>query len=120
MRIDRAGRIHDEHGHFSRVLWAARDGAGRRITLTEVALRHARGEDQPGHEQRRYLTSELIREAVTIGVRYRDEMPARERLVASEAGPSRHLVVVVEIDAGAGTVITAHAMRRVPPVWTKL
>ncbi len=120
VRIDREGRVHDEHGRFSPVLWEAQDRAGRRITLTEVALRHARGEEEPGREPRHYLTSDLVREAVATGDRYRDEMPARERLVATGIGPSRRLVVVVEIDAGAGTVVTAHAMRRVPSVWSKL
>ena len=44
----------------------------------------------------------------------------RERLIADDVGPSAHLVVVVEIHAQAGTVITAYAMRRVPSAWSPL
>ena len=44
----------------------------------------------------------------------------RERLIADEIGPSAHLVVVVEIHAETGTVITAYAMRRVPSAWERL
>jgi hypothetical protein len=121
MRVDRQGRVHDEHGRFSAVVWRATDRAGRRITLTRAALRHARGEDERrARERRAYLTARIIRTAVERGRRHADVAPGRERLIAHGVGPSAHLVVVVEIHAGAGTVITAYAMRRVPSAWRRI
>jgi hypothetical protein len=120
MRVDRQGRVHDEHGRFSAVVWRATDRAGRRITLTRAALRHARGEDEPGRERRTYLTAQVIKVAVEQGHRHADMLRGRERLIAEESGPSAHLVVVVEIHAEAGTVITAYAIRRVPSAWRRL
>lgn len=120
MRIDRRGRVHDDHGRFSANLWGVSDRAGRRITLTRAALRHARGEDERDREVRSYLTARIIRQAVKRGDRYDDDMRGRERLVAGGVGPSAHMVVVVEIDADAGTVITAYAMRRMPKAWRRL
>jgi hypothetical protein len=101
-------------------LWGVSDRAGRRITLTRAALRHARGEDERDREVRAYLTEGIIRLAVKKGKRYDDDMQGRERLVAGGLGPSAHLVVVVEIDADAGTVITAYAMRRTPNAWRRI
>ena len=120
MRIDRRGRVHDDHGRFSAILWGVSDRAGRRITLTRAALRHARGEDERDREVRAYLTKEIVKLAVTQGERYGDDMQGRERLVAGGLGPSAHLVVVVEINVDAGTVITAYAMRRMPGAWRRL
>ena len=93
MRIDQHGRVHDDHGRFSSILWSVSDQSGRRITLTRAALRHARGEDEQGREVRAYLTRTAIRLAVGGGQRYADEMPNRERLVAEDVGPSAYLVV---------------------------
>lgn len=120
MQIDRHGRVHDDHGRFSAILWGESDRAGRRITLTRAALRHARGEDEREREVRSYLTAGIIRQAVKRGERYCDDAESRERLIANGLGPSTHLVVVVEIDADAGTVITAYAMRRMPNTWRQL
>lgn len=120
MWIDRLGRVHDEYGRFSAVVSSTMDPTGRQITLTQAALRHARGEDEKGRETRAYLTETVIRQAVARGVRYADEMPGRERLAASGVGPSAHLIVVVEIHKDAVTVVTAHAMRRVPDTWRRL
>jgi len=120
MRVDRQGRVHAEHGRFSAVIWRATDLAGRRITLTEAALRHARGEDETRRERRGYITAQTIKVAVERGQRHADMTQGRERLIADEVGPSAHLIVVVEIHAKAGTVITAYAMRRVPNVWRHL
>lgn len=120
MRIDHLGRVHDGYGRFSPVLWSLLDPAGRRVTLTEAALRHARGEDERGREVRAYLTKTAIRLAVAQGARYGEETPGRERLVVGGIGPSAHLVVVVEIHRDAGTVVTAHAMRRVPNAWRRI
>jgi hypothetical protein len=120
VRVDRQGRVHDEHGRFSPVIWHVSDRAGRRITLTQVALRHARGEDEARRERRAYLTAQVIRVAVERGQRRADMAIGRERLIADQIGPSAHLVVVVEIHADTGTVITAYAMRRVPDAWRRL
>lgn len=120
MQVDRQGRVHDEHGRFSAVIWHATDQAGRRITLTLAALRHARGEDETRREQRGYLTARIIRDTVERGRSYADMAQSRERLIANEVGPSVHVVVVVEIHGEAGTVITAYAMRRVPNAWRRL
>ncbi len=120
MRVDRHGRVHDDHGRFSAVLWRATDRIGRRITLTRVALRHARGEDETEREGRAYITRRVIRIAVERGRRYADMTDGRERLIAEGVGPSAYLVVVVEIRARAGTVITAYAMRRIPNTWRPL
>jgi hypothetical protein len=120
MRVDRQGRVHDEHGRFSAVIWRAADRTGRQITLTQAALRHARGDDEPKRERRTYLTAQNIKIAVEQGQRRADMLSGRERLIADEAGPSNHLVVVVEIHAEAGTVITAYAIRRVPNAWRAL
>jgi hypothetical protein len=120
VRIDRQGRVHGEDGRFSAVLWRVLDSGGRRITLTQAALCHARGEDEQGREIRAYLTGTIIRDAVARGERYADEMPRRERLVAGGVGPSAHLVVVVEMRSDAGTVVTAYAMRRMPDAWRQL
>jgi hypothetical protein len=120
MRVDRQGRVHDEHGRFSPVIWRATDRAGRPITLTRAALRHARGEDETRRERRAYLTTLIIRVAVEQGQRHADMARGRERLIADEVGPSAHLVVIVEIRAEAGTVITAYAMRHVPNAWKRL
>jgi hypothetical protein len=120
MRIDRQGRVHDEHGRFSAVLWRVSDQAGRQITLTRAALSHARGEDEAQRERRRYLNAQIIRTAVEQGWRYVDMTRGRERLIVDGVGPSAYLIVVVEIHAGAGTVITAYAMRRVPSAWRQL
>ncbi len=120
MRIDRRGRVHDDYGHFSAILWGAFDCAGRRITLTQAALRHARGEDEENREVRGYPAEAVIRIAVERGDRYADEMQARERLIARSVGPSFYLVAVVEIYGDAGTVVTAYAMRRVPRTWRRL
>lgn len=120
MRVDRQGRVHDEHGRFSAIIWRATDQTGRQITLTEVALRHARGEDETRRELRGYLTAQTIRVAVERGRRHADMARGRERLIADKVGPSAHLVVVVEIHPEAGTVITAYAMRRVPNAWRPL
>jgi hypothetical protein len=117
MRVDRQGRVHDEHGRFSAIVWRTTDLAGRRITLTQAALRHARGDDETTRESRGYLTARIIKVAVERGRRHSDMMRGRERLIADAVGPSAHLVVVVEIHAEAGTVITAYAMRRVPSAW---
>jgi hypothetical protein len=120
MRIDRQGRVHDEHGRFSAIIWRVSDRAGRRIALTQAALRHARGEDEAKRERRSYLNARTIRIAVEQGRRYVDMARGRERLIADSVGPSAHLVVVVEIHAGAGTVITAYAIPRVPSAWRQL
>jgi hypothetical protein len=120
MRIDRQGRAHDEQGRFSAIVWRASDQAGRQITLTRAALCHARGEDEATRERRRYLNARTIKIAVEQGRRYIDMTQGRERLIGDRVGPSAHLVVVVEIHAGAGTVITAYAMRRVPSAWRQL
>lgn len=117
MRFDRLGRAHDEHGRYSAVLWRVHEPAGRLVVLTDAALRHARGEDEPTRELRTYLTAETIRIAVERGKRYADPNRGRERLVADEVGPSTHLVVIPETYASADTVVTAFAMRRVPPTW---
>lgn len=85
-----------------------------------AALSHARGEDETERERRIYLTGRVIRTAVKRGRRYADMTDGRERLIANDVGPSAHLVVVVEIRARAGTVITAYAMRRVPNTWRPL
>ena|ERR1700691_1919263 len=120
MRIDRQGRVHDEHGHFSAIVWRATDRADRQVTLTQAALRHAHGEDEAARERRIYLSARIIRAAVERGRRHADMTRGRERLIADDVGPSAHLVVVVEIHAQAGTVITAYAMRRVPSAWSPL
>jgi hypothetical protein len=120
MRVDRQGRVHDEHGRFSAVIWRATDQTGRQITLTRAALRHARGDDEPGRERRTYLTARTIKVAVERGQRHADMEHGRERLIADGLGPSAQLVVVVEIHAEAGTVITAFAIRRVPQAWRRL
>jgi hypothetical protein len=122
MRIDRRAPPRDDQGRFSTILWRVPDRAGRPITLTRAALRHARGEDEPGREIRAYLTKAAIKLAVERGERYADETDGRERLLAEARaiGPSAHMVVVVEIRIDAGTVITAHAMRRVPGAWRRL
>jgi hypothetical protein len=120
MRVDRHGRVHDEHGRFSPVIWRATDQTGRQITLTRAALRHARGDDEPGRERRTYLNARTIRVAIERGQRHFDMAHGRERLIADGLGPSAHLVVVVEIHAEAGTVITAFAIRRVPKAWRRL
>jgi hypothetical protein len=120
MRVDRQGRVHDEHGRFSAIVWRATDQTGRLITLTQAALQHARGEDDPRRDRRAYLTARIIRAAVEQGEPYADPTHRRERLIADAIGPSAHLVVVVEIHAEVGTVITAYAMRRVPSVWKPL
>lgn len=120
MQVDRHGRVHDEHGRFSAIVWRTTDRAGRRITLTTAALRHTRGEDEAARERRAYLTARTIRVAVERGRRHADMTRGRERLIADEIGPSAHLVVVVEIHAEAGTVVTAYAMRRVPGAWRPL
>ncbi len=101
-------------------MWSALDRAGRRITLTQAALDHARGDDEQGREIRAYLAETVIRLAVEQGERYADEMRVRERLVASVVGPSTYLIAVVEIHGDAGTVVTAYAMRRVPHAWRRL
>ena len=82
--------------------------------------RHARGEDEPRRERRDYLTARTIKVAVEQGRRHADVAQGRERLIMDKVGPSGHLVVVVEIHAEAGTVITAFAMRRVPQAWRRL
>ncbi len=120
MRIDRQGRVHDEHGRFSAIVWRASDRASRQITLTQAALRHARGEDEAQRERRRYLNAQIVKTAVEQGRRYLDMTGGRERLIVDGVGPSAHLIVVVEIHAGAGTVITAYAMRRVPSAWRQI
>ncbi len=71
-------------------------------------------------EQVWVLTETVIRSAVARGGRYADAMPGRERLLAGDVGPSAYLVVVVEIHADAGTVVTAYAMRRMPDAWRRL
>lgn len=83
-------------------------------------MRHARGEDEMRRERRGYLTARIIKVAVEQGRRHTDMVRGRERLIADEVGPSAHLVVVVEIHAEAGTVITAYAMRRVPDAWRRI
>lgn len=93
---------------------------GRLIALSRAALRHARGEDETERERRAYITGRVIRIAVERGKRYADMTDGRERLIANDVGPSAYLIVVVEIRARAGTVITAYAMRRVPNTWRPL
>lgn len=58
--------------------------------------------------------------AVERGRRYADMTDGRERLIANDVGPSAHLVVVIEVQAETGTVVTAYAMRRVPNTWRPL
>lgn len=84
MQIDRQGHAHDDNGRFSPVLWGVLDLAGRRVTLTRAALRHARGEDEQDREIRAYLTRTVIRQAVEQGKRYDDETHAVS--VSSPAG----------------------------------
>jgi hypothetical protein len=120
VRIDQQGRVHDEHGRFSAIMWRATDRAGRQITLTQAALRHARGEDEGRRERRDYLTAQIIKVAVEQGQRHADMTHGRERLISADVGPSAHLIVVVEIHKEAGTVITAYAMRRVPRTWKRI
>ena len=120
MRVDRQGWVHDERGRFSSVIWRTTDRAGRRITLTRAALRHARGEDETRRKRRDYLTARTIGLAIERGWRHADMARGRERLIADGVGPSAHLVVVVEIGTKTGTVVTAYAMRRVPNVWRPL
>jgi hypothetical protein len=120
MQVDRHGRVHDDHGRFSAVVWRATDRTGRRITLTRSALRHARGEDGAERERRSYITRRAVRIAAERGRRYADMTDGRERLIAGRVGPSAYLVVVIEIRAQAGTVITAYAMRRIPNTWRPL
>jgi hypothetical protein len=120
MRVDRHGRVHDDNGQFSAVIWRITDRVGRPIVLTRAALRHARGEDETKRERCSYITRRVVRIAVERGRRYADMTDGRERLIAEGVGPSAYLVVVVEIRARAGTVITAYAMRRIPYTWRPL
>jgi hypothetical protein len=98
-------------------MWRATDRIGRRVSLTTAALRHARGEDETERERRTYITGRTVKVAVERGRRYADMTDGRERLIASDVGPSAYLVVVIEVQAETGTVITAYAMRRIPNTW---
>jgi hypothetical protein len=101
-------------------MWRGTDRIGRRVSLTRAALRHARGEDETKRERRIYISKRIVKVAVERGRRYADMTDGRERLIANDVGPSAYLVVVIEVRAKAGTVVTAYAMRRIPNAWRPL
>jgi hypothetical protein len=91
------------------VLEAARDRKGRRVSLSEKAMRHI----EEGHREMRGAELMILSAIEEAWIRTRAQKN-REKFYARNLGPAAWLVVVVAFSGGEGRVITAYPDKRGP------
>lgn len=91
------------------VVEATYDRVGRVVLLEETAVAHIekRHPEMRGREL-------AIATTLEVGVRCRTKVEGREKWIAPDIGPGKHLAVVVAYENNVGKVITAYADRNGP------
>lgn len=91
------------------VVEATRDRVGRVVLLEDEAVAHIeeRHPEMSGREL-------AISRTVEVGIRCRTTKEGREKWIAADLGPGRHLAVVVAYEDDVGKVITAYADKNGP------
>ena len=91
------------------VVEATRDRVGRVVLLEDEAVAHIerRHPEMYGREL-------AIATAIEVGVRCRTQKEGREKWIAPDIGPGKHLAVVVAYENNVGKVITAYADKNGP------
>lgn len=88
---------------------ATYDRVGRVVLLEEDAVAHI----EERHPEM-YGRELAIATAIEVGVRCRTNRKGREKWIAPDIGPGKHLAVVVAYENNVGKVVTAYADKNGP------